>query len=184
MGEHLESSLLSIFDCPAIHQVLRNIFGPVTLEPKQQNAAVPLRSIRRMTDKEDSNLQIIASDEYDFLRPKSPSSTPKARFDDLPSVAVSRLVHGGLVFWGPKGDLEDSDPPGIAEPHDTSHSNLVNAISGQECEGSTLEAEATSEHSEGLSARGAETDGGLPATDWHSTSELEKPKDDMSCLVA
>lgn len=60
-------------------------------------------------DKEDSSSQFIASDEYDFLRPKSPSSTPKIRLDDIPSAAVSGLVHAGLVFWGPNTNTRESD---------------------------------------------------------------------------
>jgi hypothetical protein len=74
---------------------------------------VPLRSARGVMDKEDSSSQFIASDEYDFLRPKSPSSTPKVRLDDIPSAAVSRLVHAGLVFWGPKTNSKESDPMDI-----------------------------------------------------------------------
>ena len=73
---------------------------------------------------DDSSPQFIASDEYDFLRPKSPSSTPKVRLDDIPSTAVSRLVHDGLVFWGPKTNTKGSDPMDIDQALDKiDHSN-------------------------------------------------------------
>lgn len=85
------------------HEVLRNIFGPVNLEVKRQNAAVPLRSLRGTMDKEDS-LTTIGHDEYDFLKPMSSSSSKVPYFDDLPSEEVSQLIHTGLVFWPPKMD--------------------------------------------------------------------------------
>lgn len=120
------------------HQVLRNIFGPVNLEVKRQNAAVPLRSIRGAIDGEDSVTATppsVGYDEYDFLKPISPPSSKVPYFDDLPSEAVSQLIHAGLVFWGPKiddaketefiGFSPDSiiqDDPGVgrdgSSPHD------------------------------------------------------------------
>jgi len=114
--------------------VLRNIFGPVNLAVKRQNAAVPLRSVRGPMDREDFNPPITANDEYDFLRPKSPSSTPKTHFDDLASAAASKLIHAGLTFWGPKVEVkEENDPSGIVESFDSkSHRDPAMDDSGHE----------------------------------------------------
>jgi hypothetical protein len=38
------------------------------------------------------------------LKPISPLSSKTPYFDDLPSEAVSMLVHTGLVLWGPEVD--------------------------------------------------------------------------------
>jgi hypothetical protein len=105
---------------------LRNIFGPVNLQGKRPNAAVPLRNSRGTIDKEDSNSQSVTNDEYDFLRPKSPSSTPKIQFDDLASAAVSKLVHAGLTFWEPEAKVkEEIDPPNIVESSETTNQDIA-----------------------------------------------------------
>jgi hypothetical protein len=106
--------------------VLRNIFGPVNLEVKRQNAAVPLRSLRAV-DREDSATATppgIGHDEYDFLKPIS-SSSKVPYFDDLPSEAVSQLIHTGLVFWAPEtDDAKGAEIPGIS-PDSASQHDLV-----------------------------------------------------------
>jgi len=170
--------------------VLRNIFGPVTLEPKQQNAAVPLRNVRRITDKDDPNQQTIANDEYEFLRPKSPSSIPKARFDDLPSMAVSRLVHGGLVFWGPNVDVkEEPDPPDTPEHLDASPGDPADIDDDKGYEYSSSQGEASTEPLELSSAPDAEIDDRIVVEDLPTGSDdtsrvdIEAPAKDAGCLV-
>lgn len=175
---------LALTNYPTTGQVLRNIFGPVSLEVKRPNAAVPLRSVRGQIDREDSTSQtIITNDEYDFLRPKSPSSTPKARFDDLPSATVSRLVHGGLVLWGPAVSVkEEPDPLEVVKP--LNNSRLAMADGDYQASSALAD-----ERPGSLSAPDAETDDRLTATDRRpdQQGELEgctKPTDDASCLVA
>jgi hypothetical protein len=141
-----------------------------------------VRSIER------TPLQTIANDEYDFLRPKSPSSTPKVRFDDLPSAAVSRLVHGGLVLWGPEVDVKgEPDPLDVVEPFNSSrHSDP--AMADGDYQASKC-ATSLSERPESSSVPDAETDDRLTAIDRRPDQQgelegLAKPADDASCLVA
>jgi hypothetical protein len=180
--------LSALTNHPATGQVLRNIFGPVSLEVKRPNAAVPLRSVRGQIDREDSTLQTIANDEYDFLRPKSPSSTPKVRFDDLPSAAVSRLVHGGLVLWGPEVDVKEEPDLLDVEPFNSPRHGDP-AMADGDYQASSALVETLTERPESLSVPDAETDDRLTAIDRRpdQQGELEgcaKPADDASCLVA
>jgi hypothetical protein len=105
--------------------VLRNIFGPVNLEIKRQNAAVPLRSLRGAMESEDSLTATppsVGYDEYDFLKPISSSSSKVPYFDDLPSEAVSQLIHAGLVFWGPEiDDAKETEFTGISPDSVSQH---------------------------------------------------------------
>ena len=160
-------------------QVLRNIFGPVSLEVKRQNAAVPLRRARGVTDGEDSVTQTIANDEYDFLRPKSPSSTPKARFNDIPSAAVSRLVHAGVVFWGPAAHVtQESDPTNIELVDSVGHVDRAIDEGGEEHEDLRPQGEDLT----GLSsARETETDD-RPAGQQGSEMQTKLPSE-TSCVV-
>ncbi|KAF7981748.1 hypothetical protein HWV62_32369 [Athelia sp. TMB] len=82
----------------ALCQVLRNIFGPVSLKTIRQNAAAPLR------DTADDNIPTIVPDEYDFLVQTTPA--PNIHMEDLASEAVTRLVDAGLTLWGPEEDLD------------------------------------------------------------------------------
>ncbi|KAF7970258.1 hypothetical protein HWV62_24518 [Athelia sp. TMB] len=79
-------------------EVLRNIFGPVSLKTIRQNAAAPLR------DTADDNIPTIVPDEYDFLVQTTPA--PNIHMEDLASEAVTRLVDAGLTLWGPEEDLD------------------------------------------------------------------------------
>lgn len=87
-------------------QVFRNIFAPITLTVKRQNAAVPLRSPRRprtIRESSKANFSRPGRDDYEFMRPKSPSwRTGTYHFSSLPNTEVSQLVHAGLTFWGPQ----------------------------------------------------------------------------------
>jgi hypothetical protein len=157
---------------------------------KRPNAAVPLRSVRGQIEREDSTLQTIANDEYDFLRPNSPSSTSKIRFDDLPSAAVSRLVHDGLVFWGPKVDVkeEELDVVDIVEPFDGSQYGDAAMADGDYRASSAL-TETLTECPESSPAADAGTDDRLMVIDQRPSQqgELEgdvKSADDQSCLVS
>lgn len=96
------TDLLTIDVC----QVLRNIFAPFAAPPKRRNAAVPLRRTREPVDATESINPMAKrsrTDDYEFLRPKSPTGTTRSHhFDDLPCPEVSKLVHAGLTFWGPE----------------------------------------------------------------------------------
>jgi hypothetical protein len=146
---------------------------------KRQNAAVPLRSARGQIDREDATPQNIANDEYDFLRPKSPSSTPRIRLDDLPSAAVSKLVHGGLVFWEPEVDVKaESDPSD--EPFDSPHHGDPAIVDDLD---SSAQAEALTELPEFSSAPDAEADDRLAAIDQQGGLEVDAKSADDGCLV-
>jgi hypothetical protein len=144
-------------------------------------------------DREDSNPQTIANDEYDFLRPKSPSSTPKARFDDIPSAAVSSLVHAGLVFWGPNPPKplmkEESDPTVTTKPLDSAASHALTHDGSEEHEDPQPRAEELAETP--TSVPDAETDDRLAAIErrtgqQYNNSDLEthtKLPDETGCVV-
>ena len=158
---------------------------------RRPNAAVPMRNLRSVMDKEDSNGQAIASDEYDFLRPKSPSSTPKAQFDDLASTAVSGMIHAGLTFWGPEPPEEDIkveiSPPDVVESFDITRSgDLAMDGGGQENKDPNSREEATAEPSSipdpSAEHPTATQESGLS----HVISDsgvLTKPTNDTNCLL-
>lgn len=89
---------------------------------ERQNAAVPLHSPRRSrTVREYSKADFSRPrrDDYEFMRPKSPSwRAGTYHFDPLPNIEVSELVHAGLTFWGPQTESVKSEwdfPEGISD---------------------------------------------------------------------
>ncbi|KIJ69848.1 hypothetical protein HYDPIDRAFT_77493 [Hydnomerulius pinastri MD-312] len=90
--------------------VLWNIFSPVDLNMRKQNATMRGGPTRQGGDN-DAKGPDSRRDEYDFLLPLSPYPSKIPPLDDLNSGLVTALASRGLTLWGPETPLNSLDEP-------------------------------------------------------------------------
>ncbi|KAH7926773.1 hypothetical protein BV22DRAFT_1008222 [Leucogyrophana mollusca] len=89
--------------------VLRNIFTPVELNLRRQNAPMRLRNARQLGEGDDSRSLWARPDEYDFLASLSSASSKMPALDELDSEVTSEMAGAGLVLFGPERALDSQE---------------------------------------------------------------------------
>ncbi|KAF9226759.1 hypothetical protein BS17DRAFT_696468 [Gyrodon lividus] len=105
--------------------VLWNIFSPVDLNMRKQNATMRGRPTRQGSNYNTKDLDA-RHDDYDFLVPLTSHSAKVPALDDLNSDLVTQLASRGLTLWGPQPPLHNpAESPPSAEPQNDESAPLA-----------------------------------------------------------
>ncbi|KAH7909453.1 hypothetical protein BJ138DRAFT_1155277 [Hygrophoropsis aurantiaca] len=147
-------------------QVLQNIFAPVELNLRKQNAPMRSRNSNQMGGTDDRSRSLGARpDEYDFLASLSSASSKLSALDKLDSETVSQMAATGLALFGPEPGSHSEE--GVEEDIDMEDIDA-------DLEESVVELEETQE------AHGIQP--GIP-DNIVSVSDTEGPKDSVDAAI-
>jgi len=110
--------------------VLWNIFSPVDLQTRKQNASMRSRPTRQAINYDIDNSDP-RRDDYDFLLALSSYPAKNPQLDDLDSTLITMSAARGLTLWGGSGSTVNS-AAGSATPEEYTHGDAAVLTSASE----------------------------------------------------